>query len=260
VVFHLAGTLKASGSSGFRAVNTDGTANLVAAVQAAAPAAQFVLVSSLAAAGPSVDGRGTDLPPDRCRPVSAYGDSKRGGELAVVASPLPWVIVRPPAVYGSGDEATRLLFRQACGVVAPVPRRPAPLSLVAVADLAEALLLAPAACGRRLFVPIDGRDRTDTHALVRDIAAACGRRARLLPVPGMVASAAAMCCDMIARLRGTSSFFNRDKVREIAAVGWVADGSVAARELGFVPTTPLADGLRAVAAAEGLRAVTSGAA
>ena len=107
-------------------------------------------------------------------------------------------------------------------------------------------------------IPIDGPDRTDTHAFVRAIAAACGRRVRLVPVPIAVASGAALLCDTFAMLTRSSSFFNRDKVRELRAAGWVGDGANARELLDFVPRTRLADGLAAVAAAEGfVRAATS---
>jgi nucleoside-diphosphate-sugar epimerase len=258
VVLHLAGAVKAWRRRGYDDVNRGGTARLVAALQHAAPAAHVVLVSSLAAAGPSVDGVGSDALPDRCHPVSAYGESKRRGELEVVRSGLAWTIVRPPVVYGAGDGATQLLFRQACAPVAPVPRRPAPLSAIHVRDVVEALRLAIARRPAGAVLPLDGPERTDTHAFVRAIAAACGRRARLLPVPLPLAAVAASVCDLFAGIVRRAAYFSGDKVREIAAPGWVADGRPAQRLLGFAPRTGLAEGLAEVARAEGLvRAATS---
>lgn len=249
-VVHLAGSLKGYRRDHFDRVNVDGTARLVAAVRQAAPDAHVVCVSSLAAAGPSVDGAGSASPPDLATPVSWYGDSKRRGELAVVGSGLPFTIVRPPVVYGPGDAATRLLFAQACAPVVVVPPVPRPLSVVHVDDVVAALVLA---CSRRppgAIVPLDGPDRTDTHALLRAIASACGRRARLLQVPLPIAGVGAALADLWARLRARPGFFSRDKMKEIAACGWVADGSAAQRHLGFTPQVRLVDGLAAVAQRE----------
>jgi nucleoside-diphosphate-sugar epimerase len=246
-VVHLAGALKGYRRAHFDGVNVAGTAALVAAVAAHAPAAHFLCVSSLAAAGPSVDGRGSAAPPDVARPVSWYGDSKRNGELAVVRSPLRWTIVRPPVVYGPGDAATRLLFAQANAPLVAVPRRTVPMSIVHVDDVVDALRAALALRPVGAILPLDGPDRTDSHALLRAIAAACGRRARLVPVPLPLAAFAARACDVVAALRGRAGFFSRDKVREIAACGWVADGAPTAAALGVRPRVALAAGLAAVA-------------
>jgi dihydroflavonol-4-reductase len=253
IVVHLAGTLKGHRPADFDAVNVHGTERLCRAVLMHAPRAHVVLVSSLAAAGPSVDGTGSALPPAACRPVSLYGDSKRRGELALLGSALPATILRPPVVYGPGDAATRLLFRQACAPLCAVPRRSRPLSAIHAADVVVAIQLAMARRPVGAILPLDGPQRTDTHALLRAIAAAAGRRARLAPLPMAVAGAAAFASDLFGRLVGRTSYFNRDKVREIRADGWVADGTAAAAVLGFRPQVELTAGLMAVAVAEGFR-------
>ncbi|MFK7741970.1 MAG: NAD-dependent epimerase/dehydratase family protein [Planctomycetota bacterium] len=253
LVVHLAGSLKAFHRRGFDAVNVHGTARLVAAVCDAAPAAHFVHTSSLAAAGPSVDGAGTDRPADECQTVSHYGESKRLGELAVVRSGLSFTVLRPPVVYGPNDGATRLLFQQATAVLAAVPRTSAPLSVIHADDVAEALWLAVRQRPPGAYLPLDGPDRTDTYSFVRAIAEACQKQARLVRVPMPVACLAAHGADLWARLRRAPGYFNRDKVREIAAKGWVADGSAARRLLGFEPLVGLEAGLRGVAEVEGRR-------
>ena len=101
--------------------------------------AKVVLVSSLAAAGPSLDGADSNCGPAACRPVSVYGASKLQGELAFAESGLRHLIVRPPVVYGPGDSATRLLFAQALAPLCVVPLRPRPLSIIHVDDLVAAL-------------------------------------------------------------------------------------------------------------------------
>lgn len=246
-VVHLAGILTAWRAADYVRVNVGGNRNLVAALLAEAPTAHLIAVSSLAAAGPSIDGRGSDAMPEACRPVSLYGRSKRDGELVVTGSRLAWTIVRPPVVYGPGDPATRLLFRQACGFLCPVPPSPRPLSVIHVDDVVTALAHLVTLPAQRAVLPLEGPERTDTHALLRAIAAGCGKRARLVPVPMLLAAGAAAVADGVARLRRRAGFFNRDKIRELRASGWVADAT-AARRLGWQPRLGLAEGLRAVAA------------
>jgi hypothetical protein len=65
----------------------------------------------------------------------------------------------------------------------------------------------------------------------------------------LLAAIAAHASDLFAALRRQAGFFSRDKVREIAACGWVADGAPTAAALGVRPRVSLAAGLAAVAAA-----------
>jgi nucleoside-diphosphate-sugar epimerase len=216
------------------------------------------VISATAAAPPRSRARPTASTRSCTSP--AYGESKRRGELAVASAPLPWTIVRPPVVYGPGDAATRVLFRQVCVPFTAVPPASRPLSVIHADDVVDALLACLRVRPAGAVLPLDGPQRTDTHALLRAIGTACGRRVRLLPVPLLAARAAAAACDAWGRMRGTCGFFNGDKVRELAACGWVADGEPARALLGFTPRIALADGLAAVARAEGFARATATAA
>ncbi|HEY5139391.1 MAG TPA: NAD-dependent epimerase/dehydratase family protein, partial [Methylococcales bacterium] len=112
IVFHLAGLLKAVRNDDFVRVNAGGVESVAAACDERAEPPVFVVVSSLAAAGPCAVDRPraeSDLP----TPVSAYGRSKLAAELAATkyAARVPISIVRPPIVFGDGDRAVLELFR-----------------------------------------------------------------------------------------------------------------------------------------------------
>ncbi len=252
LLFHLAGTIKGSRPADFLPVNRDATGLLADAVARRAPEAFVVHVSSLAAAGPSVDGVGTDRGAEQCRTVSAYGESKRLGELEMTGRVRRCAVVRPPVVYGPGDSATRLLFRSANGPLCFVPRRSVPLSVVHVRDVVDSLLAVAHSQPAGTTLTLDGPDRTDTHALLASIAASCSRRARFVPLPLSVAAVAAFCCDVYSRASGRMLHFNRDKVRELRAAGWVGDAGRLAALTGFRARVRLQDGLLEVARAEGL--------
>ena len=82
VVLHVAGLVKALTLAEYRQANALGTEALARTAAEMCPHAQFVLVSSQAAAGPAREGRPiseTDLP----QPVSWYGRSKLEGEQAL---------------------------------------------------------------------------------------------------------------------------------------------------------------------------------
>ena len=121
-VVHAAGLVKARSPEEFDAVNAKGTANLLAALDEAAPGLRrFVYVSSLAAHGPSEDGR--PRPPDAPPlPITAYGRSKLKGEELVRAwrGSTRAVIIRPPVIYGPRDSQLLPFFRLARWRIAPL--------------------------------------------------------------------------------------------------------------------------------------------
>ncbi|MEM7198780.1 MAG: NAD-dependent epimerase/dehydratase family protein [Planctomycetota bacterium] len=253
LAFHLAGATTACSRAEFFRANATGTGNLVAALATHAAGCRLVHVSSLAAAGPST-GASAAPPPGAGRPCSNYGRSKLAGEREVAGAGgamLSWIIVRPPVIYGPGDPATRLLFRSALGVIAPVPWTARALSVMHVDDVVRALRQAALAPDAELALALDGPDRLTSHELLRAVAQACGRRARLVRLPLWLIWPAAAVADGFARLRGRGSFFGRDKLRELRH-GWVADPGPAHERLGFVASVTSRLGLAATARAAGL--------
>src|SRR5207245_884716 len=111
MVYHLAGIVRARSAAEFLRTNQAGVANMLDACSRRTSPPTVVIVSSLAAAGPSRNGRPrTEEEP--LRPVSNYGQSKRAGELEALAraGDLPITIVRPPIVMGAGDAVGLTLF------------------------------------------------------------------------------------------------------------------------------------------------------
>src|SRR5690606_19493616 len=73
---------------------------------------RFVLVSSLAAIGPSADG--SPVPPDASpRPVTRYGRSKLEAERLALGrkDEIPLTILRPPMIYGPRDNESFAFFQ-----------------------------------------------------------------------------------------------------------------------------------------------------
>jgi nucleoside-diphosphate-sugar epimerase len=219
-------------------VNGEGTARLLRACRLRAPGLlRFVLVSSLAAAGPGPGPLPQDAPP---RPLTWYGRSKLAAEIAARGSGLPAVILRPPVVFGPRDRDGLACFRWARRGLFPVPgRSERRYALLYAPDLAEALVrAAQAPCPAGAVFPLAGPDLTWAEFGQR-IAAALGRPARILPLPEPLVRAAGRGADLWARLRGRPAIFSSQKVLEILASGWVADPEPARKGLGWVASTPL---------------------
>lgn len=252
VVVHLAGLVKAVTREELFRVNAGGT-RAVARAAAAAGRPRFVLVSSLAAAGPSREGR-PRVEEDRPAPVSQYGESKLAAEdeLRELAGRLEATVVRPPAVYGPRDpEFLPALFRMArTGVVVKAGFGDKRYSLIHVQDLADAILLA-AERGKRLgasgnegiYFADDGTVR-GWEELGRLTLEALGRRGVMLPLPEAVSWLAAGASTLASRLTGRAAILSLDKMMEIREAAWTCSSERARRELGWAPRHELAEGLR----------------
>jgi dihydroflavonol-4-reductase len=245
VVYHLAGVIRADDEATYLRVNRDGTVRLAAACAEVAPRARFVLLSSLAAAGPGADDRPVDED-SPCRPVTAYGRSKRAGEEAVGSIPgLSWTIVRPPAVYGPRERDIFTWFRMAARGWVPVLAHGGRLSLVHVEDLVEGILRAARSAraeGRVYFIAGDGTFSWDE--LADALSAAFGRRLRRVRVPPWFLRAAGRCGDLLGTLARRRLVINSEKASEILQKNWTCTSRRANEELGFAPRWNLADGFR----------------
>lgn len=243
-IIHLAGVTKALNPAEYTLGNVTATRNLAAAC---GPEMEFIHLSSLAAAGPSADGRllTEDDPP---RPVSLYGRSKLAGESSLRDSPLASraIILRPAVVYGPGDRDVFHVFRGiSLGVMAGIGTLDARFSYVYVHDLVECILTAlksaPGIRGGTYFVANPEPVTWRTFAVLT--AQAMHRNVRFVALPPALASAVGLVSDVAAHLRGKSTIFSRDKVREGVHPHWVCDAALAASELGFVAPTALPEGI-----------------
>lgn len=173
----------------FREVNALGTRRLAEAA-AGAGVRRFVLLSSAKAMAERSPPGHALTEADPPAPEDAYGISKREGEIALAeiaaASGLEPVVLRAPLVYGPGVKGNFLRLMRLVDRGLPLPfgavsnRR----SLIGLANLTAALRLClehPQALGAT-FLVADGEDLS-TPALIRRLARALGRPARLLPVP-----------------------------------------------------------------------------
>ena len=65
----------------------------------------------------------------------------------------------------------------------------------------------------------------------------------VVPVPETVSYVVGLGSELAARVRGTVPMLSRDKVRELRCPAWTCSTDRAAKELGFTPAIPLAQGL-----------------
>ncbi len=246
-IVHAAGLTSARRDAEFHETNVGGTERMLRAALTVGPGLRrFLLVSSLAAAGPSRDGRPL-AEGDRPHPVSPYGESKLRAEELTMAlrERLPVCSIRPPAVYGPRDEATLKIFRALRRHVRPQLRAGARFSMVYVEDLARAIATAledDRAAGQVYFV--SEPDVCDYDALGREALAAMGTWAIPFRPPGWLLAAGALAGEGWAALTNRTPFLTRKKLAEIRSGDWICTSGKIRRDLGWAPEAPLAAGLR----------------
>lgn len=150
---------------------------------------RFVYVSTIKVNGEATFGQAYSAA-DQPNPGDEYAVSKLLGEQyvaqAAAGSRMQFAIVRPPLVYGPGVRANFLRVMQWIQLGVPLPlasienRR----SLVSIWNLCDLLvrLAKQSSAPNRVWMVSDGLDLS-TPDLLRRIARAMGRPARLLPVP-----------------------------------------------------------------------------
>jgi len=236
-IYHVAGITKASHRSDFDKINFEGTRNLLQATsELNGSIRRFVLVSSLAATGPSRNGRPrTESEP--AAPISDYGRSKLRAEEVTreYGQKFPITIIRPPAVFGPRDKDIFEIFKYAQkGWRVTLTGGPRYTSIVFVKDLIAGLLLAAKkeeAIGQTYFMCND--DFYAIRDLEDEIAAVLGKNLRTLRLPVQLAFLVASVFDLVGKMTGRAPLLNLDKLRELKATHWICDNRKAKQELGF---------------------------
>lgn len=242
-VFHLAGITKAEREEDFFCVNARGTENLLKAITARTKRLRrFLYLSSLAAVGPSKDGRPLDETAEP-RPVSAYGRSKLEGELITLryGEELPITIIRPPAVYGPRDRDFFIFFKMLKKGFYPYWGK-CYYSMLYVEDLVRGMILVAEsedAVGKTYFLS-DGEIYTNDE-IVSEIVRILNSKVLRVRVPLSVFS---VLLGFGSMLKKGTSIINRDKLREIRFSHWLCDSTRAVRETGFSPKVRIKEGIK----------------
>ena len=243
IIYHVAGVVAARDEAEFLRANRDGTRNVLNAAERSGNP-RFVLVSSLAAAGPSPRGApltGREAP----HPVTAYGRSKLAAEQVVRGSTLRWSVIRPPIVYGPRDREVLKIFRLARLRMAPVfGDGSQELSAVHASDLAEALIAAgtSAATIGRIYTACHPEVFTSAE-LGHAVARAMGRSVSTVHIPPSIGRALLSLTEVGARLVRQVTILTTDKANEFFQPAWTGDPGPLTRDTGWQATYDLQRGL-----------------
>jgi len=241
-IIHNAGVVKAKKIETFYNVNEKGTLSLIEATIKHNPnIKKFLYISSLAAAGPSLDGKPV-TESGQPHPISEYGKSKLAGEvtLSPFIDKIPIIILRPSGIYGPGDKEIFTFFdtvnKGLKSIVGDPDRR---IQIVHVDDLCRAVLLALESemktgdthkTGYASFIA--EKQSYSMRELVNILAESSGRKCMTLRIPGFIFRIIALLSEFIFKLVGATPMLTREKAKELLA-SWEVSTEKAFNDFGF---------------------------
>ena len=226
----------------FRLVNVDGTLNL-ARQAVAAGVKRFVFLSSIGVNGIQTAPGESFSEADSPHPHNAYALSKweaeQGLRRMADQTGLEVVIIRPPLVYGLGAPGNFGALMRAVqrGWLLPLGAVHNQRSLVALDNLVDFIIRCTThpQAANQTFLVSDGQDMSTTE-LVRGMAHAAGRTARLLPVP-------------VGALQAVATLLGKGDVVQRLCGNLQLDISKTRTLLGWAPSVTVEEGLRRAVAA-----------
>ncbi len=228
---HTAGIVHSYLHDEFMRVNVFGTKYLVEALREIYPSKlKFVLISSLAAAGPSpLDGKKDETQIDF--PVSIYGKSKKMAEdVLKELAPSSWTcsIIRPPMIIGPGDVAVLDIFKMVKSRVIILPGSDSKIkqySFVCVFDLVETIKRLVES-NNSLLLYSTAEEIVTFSNLIEEIKKQMHLSWILyLPIPFFMVKILSFILNVLYNIKNHNIRLTPDKINELKAIAWTCDGT-----------------------------------
>jgi len=246
--FHIAGISKASNVADYYTVNQQGTASLFHSLHAQNISIKKIIhLSSLAAAGPSIDGKPVQEAHEP-HPITPYGKSKLLGEFEALKfkDTFPLVILRAGAVFGPRDidflEYFKWIRR---GILPSLASQTRLLSICYVKDLVKAAflsLLKEYESGE--IFNIANPNPCSWNEFGQAAGLTMGRPLKKVSVPLSILYIASLLSDILSKISKKPSVINRYKFKDMKQERWTASTEKAKQKLSFSPQYSLQEALQ----------------
>lgn len=246
-VIHNAGVTKVLSEEDYDKVNYRYTKNFVEAIiNSKQSIKKFVFVSSLATSGPGKEN--TDIPiklSDPLKPVTEYGRSKLKAEKYFQSlKNFPFVIMRPPAVFGPRDTDMFSVFKLISNKLEVyIGGKLQYLSFIYVKDLAAALVeAATCACKEKTYFISDNKKYTNV-IFNESVKRRMGVKTFKVNLPMLLVRLVAFISEFAGRITKKPSPLNVDKINELECSNWLCDASSFYKDTGFKCQYSLEEGI-----------------
>lgn len=247
-IFHVAGVVKSKSSEGYFKGNVDTTdALLKAASLNASSIKKIIIVSSLTAVGPSLDGKPV-TEETVCKPITSYGRSKLAQEELAISymTKLPISILRLHAVYGERDtEIFKVFQTYKMGVMTLVGFNEKKLNLVHVSDTIEGIYAAALAEKTTNQIYFIASEEVYTWTEIsKAFTGAFGRSALNVRFPHFLVYIVAAIAELFSMFSSKPATFNLEKAKDFVQKDWICDVSKAKRDFNFQQRIRLEEGIK----------------
>ena len=247
-LFHVAGVVRSKNKEGFFKGNVETTKTLLEVISEVNPNIErIVIVSSLTACGPSLDGKPCteETAP---RPITTYGVSKYEEEKLAIGymGKLSITICRAPAIYGERESDIYAMFKGfQKGIMTLVGFNNKKLSLIHGRDFVNGLYLASQsekAKGEIYF--ISSEKIYDWNIISDAMEKAIGKKAFRIRIPHFLIYTIGGISHFFNYFTSKPATFNLEKARDFVQENWTCDISKAKRDFGYSQNISLEDGMK----------------
>lgn len=211
------GLVASNNPARFWAVNGVGTFNVVSHLESTGYEGKFLYISSLAIYGPGEHSHDEE----EFNPVSEYGRSKLFAERLIRRSKLKWNILRPPVIFGEYDVGLKDIIRLISLGVGLRWNSPKVISMVYAGNVAEAVRCVIESSVDATTFTIKDADFTWEDFSVY-VSSALGKKIKFwITLNDFIIKSIFYPGIFLGCILGVSSFFNRDKLKELTADKWV---------------------------------------
>ncbi len=247
-IFHLAARIRPAPPEVYDKSNHRLTRDLANACLRKNPEVRrIVYISSISVGGPTPPGKLVDetQPPN---PTSEYGRTKLKGEQALkeIWDKLPATIIRPPNVYGAGQQETDILIKLIRKRIVPLLKEEGKsTSLIYIKDLVRGILLAAESpeAQSQIYYLTDGEGHSWREIILALKKIVLGN-SFYLPIPEKLIYSVAWFADILRAAGFRKIYFGRRVWDAMAKTKWLFSSSKAEKELGFRPHFELIAGLK----------------
>ncbi len=247
-IYHVAGVVKSKSKEGYFTGNVETTKNLLdTVVENNVKLKRFVVVGSLTATGPSLNGVAVDEK-TICNPITTYGKSKLEEEKLALSykDKIPITICRAPAVYGERDTEIFIYFNTfSKGLTTLIGFDEKKLSLIHVLDLVNGIYqasISDKAVGEIYF--LSSEEYYTWDQINKITASILNKKPIVIRIPHSIVYLIAAIAQFLSYFSSKAATLNIEKAKDLTQKYWICNTQKAKDHFNYKQYISIEEGIR----------------